>query len=115
MILREFKEPSRCPEQGLYFRDRRERGSIVVRIELRLQLANPVPTGCDCQAGIAFQVSLEVVFLEVLVIKRGKTGGLTLKSANEPKLPCDDINDEPEFCIPHEIEFFLGFPLHVPE
>src|SRR6202051_1046673 len=94
MELRQLKLRRRCPKQCGNFRCRRNASNGVTRIDLRLQLPDPIPACANCQPGIVLQMLFEAPLVERLVIERGKIRRFSTKHPDQSELPRDAVAGE---------------------
>src|SRR6266550_2140972 len=88
-------------------------GYEIFREEVRLQLADPIPAGGECQLRVALHMLLTRILVELRIIERRQSGRQPAKRAYEHKLPCDHGDDETEARLPHELKPGLGLSLHI--
>jgi hypothetical protein len=96
---KEAVEPSKLPQ--------------IIRVDARLQLADPVPAFGKRQTLITLQMIFEPVLVELFLIEESEFGRQATQSPDQAELCGDNVDNEPKPRFTGEFEPVLGLSLHL--
>src|SRR5882757_29418 len=115
MVFGHFKERGRRPEKLLRLRCCLDSGSIVVGVDARLQLADPIPAFGKRQTWITLQMIFKLVLVEPFIIEGAEFWRQAAQSPDQPELRGDNVDNETKPRLPREVESIFGFALRIAE
>ncbi len=83
--------------------------------DARLQLADPVPAGREREARNRFQMLLEPLLVEPIIVEGAEDRGQPAQRPDQLELPVDPVDNQTEPRLAREVEPGLGLPLHLLE
>src|SRR5260370_8887562 len=113
MVFRQLYLRRHGPKQRRGFRRSRDGGCAVAGVNACLEFVDPIAGSRDYQSGITIQMVLEVALVELRIIEGLEVRCQSTEHPDQSVLRGNDVADETEPHLPHELERALDLVLDV--